>query len=250
MASPAGAAYGNGAGNSLKDKQRAAVFRMLNFNKEDTAEPAAGEWSDQWKVLVYDRACRDIISTLTNVAQLRRQGVTLHLLLESEREAIPDVPAVYFCEPTPDTVRRIAADLSRRLYAAVHLNFSTKVERPLLEDLAREALASGGVNAISKVYDQYLHFVSLEPRLFSLNHAGSFLSYNDPTAADSAVEGVMRSVTYGLFSVLATLKAVPVIRAAPGGAAQMVAEQLRKVLVINSCCAFLRLLSHVNWYST
>lgn len=40
-----------------------------------------GEWSDQWKVLVYDKPCRNIISTLLHVTQLRKQGVTLHMLV-------------------------------------------------------------------------------------------------------------------------------------------------------------------------
>jgi hypothetical protein len=42
-------------------------------------------------VLIYDRKCRDIISPLLNVSKLRKRGVTLHLLLEAEREDIPDV---------------------------------------------------------------------------------------------------------------------------------------------------------------
>lgn len=42
-----------------------------------------GEWSDQWKVLVYDKPCRNIISTLLHVTQLRKQGVTLHMLVNT-----------------------------------------------------------------------------------------------------------------------------------------------------------------------
>jgi hypothetical protein len=85
-------------------------------------------------VLVYDRAGRDIISPLLNVAQLRRNGITLHMLvsrrklqtigpfrmldfdlycpfqLDSDREPIPDVPAIYFCRPTADNIQRIAKD--------------------------------------------------------------------------------------------------------------------------------------------
>lgn len=34
--------------------------------------------------------------------------MTLHLLLESDREDIPDVPAVYFMEPTADNIQRVA----------------------------------------------------------------------------------------------------------------------------------------------
>lgn len=62
----------------LKSKQCAAVERMLNLNGSSLA---ADQWSDQWKVLVYDSAGRDIISPLLNVAQLRRNGVTLHMMV-------------------------------------------------------------------------------------------------------------------------------------------------------------------------
>ncbi|CAN0546955.1 unnamed protein product [Ectocarpus sp. 8 AP-2014] len=81
--------------SSLKDKQRQAVLRLLNFNSNDNGERGIaeidserctrvgqiGEWSDQWKVLVYDKPCRNIISTLLHVTQLRKQGVTLHMLV-------------------------------------------------------------------------------------------------------------------------------------------------------------------------
>jgi hypothetical protein len=51
-------------------------------------------------VLVLDRHTRDLIAPLLKVNDLRRHGVTLHLLLESDRQPIPDVPAVYFVRPT------------------------------------------------------------------------------------------------------------------------------------------------------
>jgi sec1 family domain-containing protein 1 len=69
----------------LKGKQCAAVERMLNLNGSSLA---ADQWSDQWKVLIYDSAGRDIISPLLNVAQLRRNGVTLHMLVISFRTSI------------------------------------------------------------------------------------------------------------------------------------------------------------------
>lgn len=47
-----------------------------------------GEWSDQWKVLVYDKPCRNIISTLMHVTQLRKQGVTLHMLVSHRSGAL------------------------------------------------------------------------------------------------------------------------------------------------------------------
>lgn len=49
-----------------------------------------GEWSDQWKVLVYDKSCRNIISTLLHVTQLRKQGVTLHMLVRTRARVVGD----------------------------------------------------------------------------------------------------------------------------------------------------------------
>lgn len=45
-----------------------------------------------------DRFCRDIIAPLLRLNELRRHGVTLHLVLENERQPIPDVPAIYFVQ--------------------------------------------------------------------------------------------------------------------------------------------------------
>lgn len=56
-----------------------------------------------------------------------------------------------------------------------------------MELLARETLAEGSVDMISKVFDQNLEFVSLEHRLFSLDRPGSYVQYNDPTCPDAQV---------------------------------------------------------------
>lgn len=56
-----------------------------------------------------------------------------------------------------------------------------------MELLARETLAEGSVDMISKIFDQNLEFVSLEHRLFSLDRPGSYVQYNDPTCPDLEV---------------------------------------------------------------
>lgn len=49
---------------------------------------------------------QDILAPLLHVNELRRHGVTLHMLLDAERQPIPDVPAVYFVQ----VLQLIAAD--------------------------------------------------------------------------------------------------------------------------------------------
>ena len=80
------------------------------------------------QVLVYDKACRDIISPLLNVGDLRKQCVTLHMLIDApNRSTVPDVAAIYFVAPTEENVRLIAKDVSQRLYDSFHVNFSSAV---------------------------------------------------------------------------------------------------------------------------
>ncbi|KAM8920694.1 sec1 family domain-containing protein 1 [Pelodytes ibericus] len=216
---------------SIREKQTIALKRMLNFNvpvvKSNTGEPV-------WKVLVYDRFGQDIISPLLSVKELRDMGVTLHLLLHSDRDAIPDVPAVYFVMPTEENVDRICQDLRTQLYETYYLNFISAISRSKLEDIASAALTANTVSHVSKVFDQYLNFITLEDDMFVLcNQNKELVSYralNRPDITDTEMETVMDTIVDSLFCFFVTLGAVPIIRCPRGNAAEMVAVKLDKKL--------------------
>ncbi|KAG6522778.1 SEC1 family transport protein SLY1-like [Zingiber officinale] len=217
---------------NLRQKQTNFIVRMLNLNQTITPGGAGGMSSasapaeEVYKILIMDAFCRVVLSPLIRVNDLRKHGVTLYFSIDKERQKVPDVPAVYFVRPTPENVERIAADAARGLYDAFHLNFSSSLPRPLLEDLARRTLEMDSVHRISKVYDQYLEFVSLEDGLFSLAQPKTYVQINDPSAGDREIEDLVEKIVSGLFCVLATLGVVPVIRCARGGPAEMVASAL------------------------
>ncbi|KDO33631.1 hypothetical protein SPRG_01605 [Saprolegnia parasitica CBS 223.65] len=217
---------------NLQDKQKENLLRMLDFNVESAGTTdVTSTWGEQWKVLVYDPFCRDIISPILKLHELRKKGVTLHMLLENDREDIPDVPAIYFVQPTHANLQRIVADCARELYATIHLNFAEPIPRARLETFAKGCVDAGCTSMVAKVFDQHANFVCLEPTLFSLNHASSYRAYNSTAITDSHIEQTMHDITQGLFSVLATLGVVPVIRApATDGPSRMVAEQLNQTL--------------------
>jgi len=98
--------------------------------------------------------------------------------LHSDRDTIPEAPAVYFCAPTDENLGWIAQDFQNGLYDVYHLNFIAPISRQKLEDLAAAALAAGCVDNIHKVYDQYVNFITLEEDMFVLKHQNSdSLSY-------------------------------------------------------------------------
>nr|CAD7606121.1 unnamed protein product [Timema genevievae] len=216
---------------TLREKQIGALKQMLNLNQPQSKLLAS---EPIWKILVYDRCGQDIISPLISIKELREMGVTLHVQLHSDRDPIPDVPAVYFCLPTEENLGRIGQDLQNNLYDIYHLNFISPISRQRLEDLASAALQSNCVSQIHKVYDQYLNFISLEDDMFVLKHQNSdnisYYAINRGEIKDTEMESIMDTIVDCLFSVFATLGTVPVIRNPRGNAAEMVAEKLDKKL--------------------
>ncbi|XP_023216749.1 sec1 family domain-containing protein 1-like [Centruroides sculpturatus] len=215
--------------SSMRERQISALKRMLNFNmpptKSTVIEPV-------WKVLVYDRSGQDILSPLLSVKELRELGVTLHMLLHSDREPIPDVPAIYFVLPNDENISRIAQDFRNQLYDHYYLNFISPISRQKLEDLATASLNANCISSVSKVVDQYLNFITLEDDMFVLRHQDreslSYYGINRGDVKDTEMDNILDGIVDSLFSVFVTLGTVPIIRSPRGNAAEMVAEKLDK----------------------
>ncbi|EGG10815.1 uncharacterized protein MELLADRAFT_33699 [Melampsora larici-populina 98AG31] len=220
---------------SLREYQIQSLKTLLSFNNPNQQLTNSTESDPSslppWKVLILDQRSQDILATSLRVQDLRSLGVTLHMQLNTDRPALPDVPAIYFVSPTRESIQRIGRDLEKGLYETFYLNFTSSLPRPLLEELASLVIESG---ADASVYDQYLDFIVLEPHLFCLSYTGSssgpkrttYEILNDPRASEEDVEQTADSIAKGLFSVVATMTQLPIIRCPRGNAAEMVARKL------------------------
>ena len=99
----------------LRDRQKRAVVRMFDLFVEEQESSFGNNQQNeagdiQYKILILDKFAFDVIAPLLRVNELRQHGITLTLLLESEREQIPDVPAVYFVQPTAKNIQKISQD--------------------------------------------------------------------------------------------------------------------------------------------
>lgn len=125
--------------------------------------------------------------------------------LHSDRDPIPEVPAVYFCSPTEENLGRICQDLDNCTYDQFHLNFISPITRQKLEDLAASAIQTNSAVNINKVFDQYLNFICLEDDLFIMKHQQSdSLSYYGKYLSKSRLRllfiVLMRCETYELYN--------------------------------------------------
>jgi len=215
---------------STQNRQCSALKRMLAGNSQ--VNPDDEQMIGEWKVLIYDRAGRDILLPLFSVAQLKNLGITLHLLLHSEREAIPDSSAIYFISPSDDNLKRVTRDLKDAMYESFEFNFISPIKREKLEDLAQAALSADSAHLVSKIYDQYSNFVSLEDQLFILRYQNRdsmcYYNLNRNNITDTEMNAAVDEIVDGLFSFLVTLGMIPFIRAQRNGIAEFVADRLDK----------------------
>lgn len=221
---------------SIQDRHRVVLEQMLTAC--NSSPDVADEALDVWKVLIYDTSAREIIAPLLRVADLRAKGVTLHMMLHAVRHPIPDVPAVYFVAPTKENVKRICFDSAKGMYASLWINFTSRISRELLEELG-EGIAAAPVSqsqarlaaapgAVARVYDMYADFLTLEHNLFSLNLKGIYQDLTSAGASNADIEQRVNTIVDSLFCAMVTLASVPVIRAQPGGPAQLVATLLER----------------------
>ena len=81
----------------------------------------------------------------------------------------------------------LSLPIVQQLYRTFYIHFVTRVERPLLEQFARDLQLSNSVSCVSKVYDQYLDLIALEPSLFTLNIKDSLIAYNAPSLSEAQI---------------------------------------------------------------
>lgn len=149
----------------------------------------------------------------------------------------------------------LSQDMTDRLYESYYINFTSQISRPLLEEFAGIVARDGTADLIQQVFDQYLDYIVLEPSLFSLlpdyssqtaggpgsadtnaasNGAAaastsvntSYRRLHDPKAGQAEVEAETDRIAVGLFSSLATMGNLPIIRCPRGNAAELVARKL------------------------
>lgn len=212
---------------SIRNRHIACLETVLNLNSTVDSKTS---WQEHWKLLIYDGQCRDVISTLFKVADLRKHGVTLHLSLHSDRQPVQDVAALYLVEPTSENVQRIARDCAAGLYDSMYLNWSSSIAQEQLHMLASAVAEADAAQRVVKVVDQYMDFISLDHSLFSLNMRDSFVALNDPQVSDSDMQRTINKLVAGLFSVVVTLGVLPYISCPHGGAAGMVGDALHTKL--------------------
>ncbi|KAL2312011.1 Protein sly1 [Schizosaccharomyces pombe] len=219
--------------SSLREAQIQSLEKLLNLNQDVNELESSPQHASNfpiWKVLIFDKAGSETISSVLRISDLRKHGVTVHMNITSFRQPIADVPAIYFVQPTQENIELIIEDLSKGLYESAYVCFSSTISRALLEQFAELASKTNTSHMIHQVYDQYLNYVVLESDFFSLQLPKIFHTFHNPSSDEALINSRVQDIVNGLFSVIVTLGTIPIIRCPQGSAAEMVAQKLNQRL--------------------
>ena len=192
----------------LRSRQRALVQQILNLNQP--LSESEHQASLKWKVLIFDQRGLSILSTLMKVSKLLEVGVTFYGSISQKREPIPDVPAVYFVEPTQENLRYIAQDCEFPMYDHMYINFLSPISSHELENFAADVNQHSDGQCIHSIFDQYIEFSSPDPNLFTLYDNDSTMStvFGFKTT-DEILDSACHSIGNNLASVFLTAGEIP-----------------------------------------
>jgi hypothetical protein len=209
------------AGN-LRECQKSMISQMLV-----SARGAANEDAEQWRILVFDAVGLEVLSPIIKVKELRDAGVTLHLSIEAQRQPVPGVPAIYFCEPSESNIARIAQDVKSELYERFDVNFIAQVSRQLLESLAMKLSGLRSISSI-RVVDRTLSFIALNSDLFSLTCSDTFRQIHTHKANEDDIDAALTKIVLGLSHVFLATDALPIVSFVRSGPAGELADRVNK----------------------
>jgi len=214
---------------SLRERQTENLKKMLCFNKPNTESfgtDTAVEDELIWKVLILDKKSTDIVSSVLRVNDLLEYGITMHAMINQRRTQLADVNAIYFIEPTIENIKTLIEDLKNDKYSKFYINFTSSLNRNLLEEFAKNVALIDKSHKIAQIYDQYLDFLVTEPNLFSLNLPKVYSILNNPQSTEDVINPKIDQIVSGLFDSVLSLGSIPVIRCMKNGPAELIANKL------------------------
>ncbi|KAJ6247736.1 sec1 family domain-containing protein [Anaeramoeba flamelloides] len=209
----------------LQKLQKETIEKLLLLNQPKSKTTKTKFVNVKWKILIYDTRCQSMLLPLFKVQDLKDLGITLHFNIKSKRESIKDVPAIYFVAPTEENLSLIIEDFSNDLYDNYYLNFNPHIRKGSLQSLARSLVDLNMIDKVSSIYDQYLNFYTLRPKLFELGLTSTYYKLNTSVNQEE-VEFLLEKIAKGIFGVFVTMGVIPIIRAQEGNAAEYIAQKV------------------------
>jgi len=117
-----------------------------------------GKGSPEWKVLIMDEVTVKVMSCTCKMADITDEGISLVEDLNKRRQPLPALDAVYFIQPSQESVRKFMQDMSGKsaLYKKAYVFFSSPIGRDLLQAIKSDPSVLSRLAALREMNLEYL----------------------------------------------------------------------------------------------
>jgi len=185
--------------------QRRLIFEMIRV-----VQPKPS----RWKIMVIDPISIKYISAAMKMNDILEEDVTLVENITRKRQPYPDMEAIYFITPTPESIDYLICDFvpgggKSPLYRCGHIFFTSSLPDPLMQRIS----ASGCGKFIKNLKELYIDFLAPEARLFNLDREIAFFRLFSPeNGGIHAQNQELDRIAKQLLGVCATMGENPFIR--------------------------------------
>ncbi|EGC40177.1 hypothetical protein DICPUDRAFT_147033 [Dictyostelium purpureum] len=179
--------------------------RLLN----EMVRAISPEASGGWKALVVDQDSLRIISSCCGMFDIMEEKVTVVEKIDNQRQALPNLEAIYFLTPTTKSIDLLINDFKKKShphYLAIHLFLTSKLPDAEFKKLS----ASIAVQRIKTFKELNLEYLAIESQSFHFDQNNSLPSLFSPEAFDSTEE--QNRIATRLVSLCVSLNECPIIR--------------------------------------
>jgi syntaxin-binding protein 1 len=188
----------------IKDLKKTLLERMIGSvtHASDPSTPTL------YQVLVMDALGTKILSSCARVYDIMQQGVLVMQNLLIEREALPDLQAIYFMEPSSANIDQLIADFSRpkkkgNQYRCAHVFLTSALDSKLMARLAQ----SPAIASVKTFVEMNCEFVAHEGRVFALD-----MEDISPIYLQDEAQTTLKKLVNKICNVLLTMKEKPILR--------------------------------------
>jgi len=197
---------------SLMRTQQKKLFQILDLNHDTSLELREYRQLFTWKVLIYDTYTQSLINLLLKVGDMRSHNIALFLNLETKRNTITNVAAIYLIKPCRESIDYLIEDLNGKLYDYVFINFISPCPPSILETLAVECGRCNNQNRVLQIYEHYLDYFSVINDMFSLNLSDAYLSLYRKYEITAGIDNYLETVAERIYMTMKSNSFLPYVQ--------------------------------------
>ena len=221
--------------NSILSLKQQKVFKNHNNNSEGNQSNILHSFKNEinycFKVLILDDPTFKFVSPLLKQSSLRKNNICLTIKLNSQKDIMNDVMAIYLVTPSSTNFKLILDDMKSNIYQNYSLNFIEKPDDNLLDEFLTDIIKIDKYKQIYNLHVFPIKYSLIHPKIIdfcsldnSLEKPYSLINLN---LNNNKTENYYDLISNMLFNCLFCMRVSPLIKFRKGSFIELIVNKIQ-----------------------